>query len=72
MALQATGQPTLLAVNLIDAVEKDHESTKRTASPRFFSSLLSSPSNELEAMEKLGNNCPMGWYSSGSSCLTND
>jgi hypothetical protein len=32
----------LLAINLIDAVEKDHESTKtkRTASPRFFSSLL--------------------------------
>ena len=33
----------MLAINLIDAVGKDHESTKRTASPRFFSSLLSSP-----------------------------
>ena len=43
----------MLAVNLIDAVEKDHESTKRTASPRFFSSLLVDGSTAGELIPEL-------------------
>jgi hypothetical protein len=30
---------------------------------------VSSPSNEREAIQKTGNSCPLGWFSSGSTCV---
>ena len=30
---------------------------------------LSSPGNHREAMEKSGQSCPLGWFSSGDSCM---
>ena len=32
---------------------------------------LSSPSNEREAIQKMGSSCPLGWFSSGSYCVKN-
>jgi hypothetical protein len=29
----------------------------------------SSPSNDREAIQKTGNSCPLGWFSSGSYCV---
>ena len=31
--------------------------------------VLSSPSNDREAIQKTGKSCPLGWYSSGNYCI---
>ena len=30
---------------------------------------VSSPSNDREAIQKIGKGCPLGWYSSGGYCV---
>jgi len=38
----------------------------------FYSSgnyCLSTPSNQREAIQKVGHGCPMGWFGSGNYCV---
>jgi hypothetical protein len=32
---------------------------------------VSSPNNDWSAIQKKGNTCPLGWFSSGSYCVEN-